>query len=201
MVAEITFDYSYCRTIVRRQLMYVEQYPDQSVYDHHHGGPIALFAMLWVEGYLNHLIQKLFPDKWNDKESQRFFRDKYAGVKGKFEYINDELSLSLQWPDELELLRKFRNRVAHSRDVERELAPNLQVTQLDNFVDDFNLILGTVADIKHRVHSAEKFLEEIHDAVCHIPDDVVRKQISLGRIQFDRPRIGHPTLSALAVRV
>lgn len=181
--------------------MYVEQYPDQSVYDHYHGGPIALFAMLWVEGYLNHLIQKLFPDKWNDGESQQFFRHKYAGVKGKFKYINDQLLLNLQWPEELEQLRTFRNRVAHSRDVEREITTHTQLTPSDGFLDTFNLTLGTIADVRNRVNVAEKFLEAVYAAVRGVSKHIVQKQVDSGRIEFDSSRIGHPVLSGLAVRV
>ena len=198
MTSETTNDYSYCWAIVRYQLDYADKCPVQAVQDYPHGAPIALFTMLWVEGYLNHLIQRLFPDIWC--ESQRFFKGQYAGIKGKFKFLQDELALDIKWPEEVAALLRFRNRVCHSRSVERDLSSTEESFAPNEFVDDFNLTLGTISNVRRRVEVAANFLEELHNKILAIPNDVVLKQIACGRCDFDATRVGHPIFSVLAIR-
>ena len=166
MMSEETIDFSYCRMIVHHQLEYVKACTEQAEYDYAHGATISLFAMLWLEGYVNHIVQILFPDKWDKNEAQRFFRGKYAGVKGKVKFIAEELAIKIEWPDALQKLLDFRNRVCHGRIAEREVVVDESAKPPIGFTDDFNLVLGTISEVRGRVVAAESWMKELHQTIC-----------------------------------
>ena len=164
MVSESTTDFAYCRAIINYQLAHAESCEIQAEYDYRYGAPIALFTMLWIEGYINHLIEVLFPQHFITKKAQAKFENK-KGTKGKFEYLTLNLGLSIKWPAEFNQLVDFRNRICHPRVVDKVLEDTKCFPPAPSFVDSFEMRMGTMEQVKTRHAFTETFLTQLHDSI------------------------------------
>ncbi len=62
-----TFDFSYCKAVCTSQIEQQEKCETKLENDYAHGIPLKLFTILWIEGYLNYIIQTLFPEVTNSR--------------------------------------------------------------------------------------------------------------------------------------
>jgi hypothetical protein len=164
MASESTSDFAYCVAIINYQLRYAESREVQPEYDYPHGAPIALFTMLWIEGYINHLIEVLFPQHYVSRSAREKFEYR-KGTKGKFEYLMRNSGLDFVWPIEFDQLVNFRNRICHARVVNRALKDTECFPPTPSFVDSFQLSMGTMAQVKTRHAFSANFLEQLHDSI------------------------------------
>jgi hypothetical protein len=203
VLTETTSDFAYCRTIVHAQLRFAND-PQFANEDYSLGAPIALFTVLWVEGWTNHVVQQLFPDRWENGQSQKFFKGKYAGLPGKWKYVQEELNISASWPRELTELHKFRNRVCHGRQATREVQREVPSRQQRShgFEDSFNSELGSISVVRRRVEATEGFLASAYRAMCERGNDhaLHMQQIAKNRPDFDLDGVLDPCDSILAMQ-
>jgi hypothetical protein len=191
-----TFDFAYCRTICRYQINYQEKCEIQTEHDYVHGIPLKLFTMLWIEGYLNYIIQTLFPEVTNsrgqfdykeaNKREKNFSNaepNQNNGVEEKFNFIVRECRISgIHWSNELKELKDFRNKVCHAKTTESKGDSPVDLCSNDEMMDK----LSDFSHIKKLFEHSEKFLMSMYQAVreAHADHKIVEEQLSKSSESF-----------------
>ena len=164
---ETTYGYSYCRAIFLHQLNYAEQCPIQAEYDYPHGAPIALFTMLWVEGYINEIVRVYFPSQWEDERSFFSRNNGYPGFSGKVKFICDQFKINNSWEanSELKKLKTFRDNICHVKTLDSD--EHFEMNHENLFIDNFQKELGTITEVKNRFDLASNFLTNLYEEIIN----------------------------------
>ncbi len=173
-----TYWFAYCRSVARNQLdLFIKQREpnqDNPAFVHPtYGAPIVMFTAFWVEGYINTLIQFIFPKHFENDASKKQFRQDYRGTNTKFNYLNKELRLGKQWPEEFVRLFNVRDLIAHSKsdlsDVDGE--PTF-FSETFFSLDSFEKQLGNMYEIEQGYAFATRFLSDFHDAIQNVDEEI-----------------------------